>query len=481
MAFFKSYADFHSYLEGLNNRGVSPSLTGIKALCQALGHPEQKLRVVQVVGTNGKTTTARALGLILAQHGLSTGIYTSPHLISYTERYELNGRSVNAAQLIKAANKVKEAQVQVEAKTRLHSEDKASSLSSERFYDQPKQAQKLVLRTEPQARHQQITQFEFLTALAFVLFTQAQVDVAVLEAGMGARWDATSVVWPEVGVLTNVSYDHLDFLGPNLKQIAAEKAYIIRGGNQVVMGQVDNNIKSIFIARAEQENAQLYWENEDFIFWSPNAVSGSVMTSNSEQAQTFNVKGIYSFYNNLQLNLKGAWQVGNIAKAVVAAELVLKKPLKKEALACLANLKAPGRAEEVTFAQTRILLDGAHNLSGIVNLIKLLDNYPQDKIFLVSIMADKEVLPMLKTILSNSRKQTKLIFTQCSQERAANPWQFQSLLSSDPRVILEANLQKALNLALEQAGREKLLVICGSLYLVGEVKKALKEKALLGI
>jgi len=420
MQFFTSYQQLSNYLDSLSNRGISPSLTGIKALTKALDYPERLFKVVQVVGTNGKTTTARALGLLLAGSGLKVGVYTSPHLSSYCERYELNGKPVNANKLVAAAKEVKKAQAKVEVKGK-----------------------------------RSITQFEFLTALALVLFAQEQVNVAVLEAGMGAKWDATTVALAEVGVLTNVSYDHLDFLGPTLADIAKEKAYVIRRANKVVVGKVVPALKLIFTKRAEQEKSRLFWENKDFVY------------NLNKQLQ---VKGLYSSYS-LPLKLKGDWQSGNVAKAVVAAELLLKKPLSQNAVASLVNFSAPGRAEEMVIGQTKILLDGAHNVAGVKRLLNWLNSYRQTKVFVVSIMADKQVKEMLKLLL-NDKQTEKLILTQCANSRAVNPDKL-SYLKKSEKVMVEPDVKQALQVAFNLAGTDKLAVVTGSLYFVGQARSLL--------
>lgn len=417
MSFFSTYQQLSRYLDSLSNRGISPSLDSIKALSKALEFPERQFRAVQVVGTNGKTTTARAIGLLLAASGLKAGVYTSPHLISYYERYELNSETVSGEKLVPVANTVKKAQAKVEVEC-----------------------------------NRSITQFEFLTALALVLFAQEQVDVAVLEAGMGAKWDATSVTFAEVGVLTNVSYDHLDFLGPTLADIAKEKAYVIREGNQVVMGEVEPELKPIFSKRAEQEKSKLFWENKDFTF------KTKELTFKSSKQLV--VKGVYDSYN-FPFNLKGDWQVSNIAKAVVAAELFLKKPLSQKAVMALINFQTPGRAEELVIGQTKVVLDGAHNVAGIKSLLSWLNSYQQKKIFVVSIMADKQVKEMLKLLLNDVQTE-KLIFTRCATSRAVNPEKL-NYLKKEEKVIVEPDFKQALKLAVSLAGADKLVVVSGSL------------------
>lgn len=422
MPFFTSYQQLTAYLDSLSNRGIAPSLDGIKALSKALDLLQLRFKVVQVVGTNGKTTTARALGLLLAASGLKAGVYISPHLNSYCERYEINGKPVSAKKLVVAADKVKKAQAKVEVDS-----------------------------------NRPITQFEFLTALALVLFTQEQVDVAVLEAGMGAKWDATSVALAEVGALTNVSYDHLDFLGPTLADIAQEKAYVIRQGNQVVMGEVESDLKSIFVTRAKKEGSKIFWENKDFHY---------------KHNKQLMVKGVYASYS-LPLNLKGDWQADNIAKAVVAAELLLKKQLSQKAVTALSTFQAAGRAEEIVTGQTKVLLDGAHNVAGIKILLSWLRNYQQSKIFIVSIMADKQFKEMLNLLL-NDEQVEKLIFTRCANSRAVNPEKLK-YLKKEEKVIVEPNVKQALKFAFNLAGTDKLVVVTGSLYFVGQARGMLQN------
>ena len=193
--------------------GINPSLEGIRVLTQALGSPEKSYRCIQVTGTNGKTSVTRMIAAGLAALGHSVGAYTSPHLISYTERFEIDGTPVSEGELVRALGEVFAA---------------AEGLD------------------------RQFTEFEILTAAAFVLFKARQVEWAVLEVGMGGRWDATSIVDPAVAVITGIGLDHTDRLGSTREEIAIDKSHIIKRGSTAVIGPGCDGVVEIFEQRATQ-------------------------------------------------------------------------------------------------------------------------------------------------------------------------------------------------------------------------------------
>lgn len=208
-----TYAQAIEQLGAALQFGINPSLDGIRALTDALGRPQDSFRCVQITGTNGKTSVARMTGALIAKSGRRTGVYTSPHLTSYTERFEIDGVPVSESDLARALTTVFDA---------------AGSLDTS------------------------FTEFELLTAAALELFRAKRVEWAVLEVGMGGRWDATSVVEPVVAVITGIGLDHTDRLGATREAIAADKAHIIKAGSRAVFGPGCAGVLDILERRAEE-------------------------------------------------------------------------------------------------------------------------------------------------------------------------------------------------------------------------------------
>lgn len=299
-----TYQDAVAHLEGALAFGVNPSLDGITALCEELGRPQDALRCVQVAGTNGKTSTVRLLDAILRAHGVRTGLYTSPHLERYPERIEVAGSVIDDATFASVIGDT------LAAARRLRGIGAAGG-------------------------GQTFTEFEILTAAALHAFRRARVEVAVLEVGLGGRWDATSVVRPEVAVVTGVSLDHTAILGDTVEEIAAEKAAIIRPGAQVVLGPGTRATRDVFSERAD--------------------ACGCRTVVVDEPASRTVAPGV-----TVPQRLPG-YQAVNVAVALRAAEAVLgREPDPRSVSVALEGVRIPARFERVCDAPV-VIADGSHN------------------------------------------------------------------------------------------------------------------------
>lgn len=286
------YKESIALLEDALKFGIDPSLDPIQTLCAQLGNPQKRYQCIQVAGTNGKTSTARMIAALLRAQGCKVGLYTSPHLVKYPERMEVNGAVV----------------------------------SDEQFARGIDAAYRASLETGIQA-----TEFELLTAAALWIFAQERLDWAVLECGLGGRWDATSVVDPKVAVITGVALDHTHILGNALEQIAEEKAAIIKAGSKAVLAQ-DVAAPEVFEARAAAVSAPVIY-------------AGSLWEAPCESA----------------LAKLPSYQRSNYLTAVCAVEQALGEPLKEETIQkALAQLAIPGRFE-ILRAQPLVIIDAAHN------------------------------------------------------------------------------------------------------------------------
>ncbi|MCK4268231.1 MAG: bifunctional folylpolyglutamate synthase/dihydrofolate synthase, partial [Actinomycetia bacterium] len=401
---------FSTYLDKLENLGIEPSLSGILALCRELDDPQTKFDLIQVTGTNGKTSTSRIIQSLLTAHGQRVGVYTSPHLISYRERIMVDG----------------------------------AEIAEDDFADIGRLVQDKVDAAEAALDGRKITQFEVLTATALAYFAfKARVDVAVLEVGMGARWDATSVGDPKVGVITNVSLDHADWLGPEIADIAAEKAYVIKENNRVAIGPVSTEVMTIFEKRAHDVNASLLRYGSDF---EVAASTGKLIFSTPLGA-----------YKDIDLPPGGPWQADNALLGTVSAEAYLKRALEIDKVrAVLFNSTVPGRAELIR-SRPDLLLDGAHNPAGVERFLQFLNSEYDDRrlVFLISILKDKEASAMVESIC---RINAEIIFTASDNTRVSDPIVLAKIAKSlGARAISVTDPREGLEKAKSIAGRKGLV------------------------
>jgi dihydrofolate synthase/folylpolyglutamate synthase len=328
-----AWLDEHTNYElAMPTRLGAPTLDRITELCRLLGDPERACPVVHITGTNGKGSTARILTELFMANGLTVGTYTSPNLEVVNERLARDGAPIEDDELVEVLRSL--------------------ALLEPMLADRP-------------------TRFELLTAAAFRWFADIAVDVAVVEVGLGGLWDATNVVHPDVAVVTNVSYDHVEVLGPLLSDIATEKAGIIKAGSRVLVGETDPELRALFVARAEAAEAAGIWlRGDDFACdRSRVAVGGRLIDLRTPGAE----------YPEVYLPLHGAHQAENAAIALGAAEAFFGSPLAPEVVehAC-ASVTMPGRMEVVGRAPL-VILDGAHNVAGAHALAQgLIEELPVD-------------------------------------------------------------------------------------------------------
>ncbi|HJV04071.1 MAG TPA: Mur ligase family protein [Actinomycetota bacterium] len=310
-------------LEARQPQRMVPDLDRIRAVADLLDHPERTYRTVHVTGTNGKTTTARLVGRILCAHGLSAGVYTSPHLRRVTERLALCDEEISEEEF---------------AETYHHLVP--------------------VLRGVDGRSEEPVTYFETLTALAFLWFADKPVDVGVFEVGMGGEWDATNLVGSEVAVLCPIDLDHPE-LGSTVEEIAREKSGIIKRGSTVVSAEQHPGALAEIRERAGVLGAPVRREPEDFELTGRDPGVGG---------QLLRIRGLEAEYGDLFLPLHGTHQAHHAALAVAASEALLGRPLAEDAVReALGGATAPGRLEVVARHPT-VVLDGAHNPAGAAGL-----------------------------------------------------------------------------------------------------------------
>ena len=388
--------------------GMHFGLDRIRRLLNVLDLSSMPFPSIHIVGTNGKSSTTRMTAALLERHGLRTGCFTSPHLLSYRERIRIAERDI----------------------------------APERFAAQVARtvrAAELVDRSQADPADR-VTQFELLTAAALSEFATQRVDVAVVEAGLGGRFDASNALDSRVAVLTNVGLEHTRYLGPTVAHIAREKLAVVRPGATLIVGvQLD----PVVLALAEETAAE----------------RGATLVHAAEES----VAGV-------ELAARGAYQRRNFAVACAAARAFLGRELDGEAVRDAARtVTVPGRFE-VHEGEPVLLLDGAHNAGGIEALTASLPEFLAGRrlVTVVSILDDKDAAAMLTGLLAHSQA---LVCTACDSPRALPPATLASLagqLGADA-VRVEANPRAALACAREIAGRDGVVLATGSIYLLADL------------
>lgn len=426
-----TYQESIAYLEGLSRFGIRLGLERMQELVIRLGHPERKYPTIHITGTNGKGSTTACLAAILQEAGFRTGMYTSPHLERYTERMRIDGLEVEEAVFADAIEQTAAAAQEMERDGLEHP-----------------------------------TQFEVLTAAAFVMFAAMKVDYAVIEVGLGGSLDSTNVIESRVAVITNVTLEHEDRCGSTIREIAEHKAGIIKKNSRVLTAAQGEALE-VIRRRAADCGAVVQVLGEEW----------------QAQMQSVSLTGIAWMLQQpngsswpLQARLVGEHQVYNASLAVMAALTVRETAVNQEAVARgLAKACWPGRFE-VLRTQPPLVVDGAHNPAGAAVLRRTLDQvFPgREVLFLLGILKDKDIEGITGLLV---REQDRVIAVRPLSERAAEAG---DLASHFPPHQVEAvpDWEEGVNRLLELAEQEPRKVACvaGSLYLLGAVRPILLQK-----
>lgn len=418
-----SYSETLSYIFNLRGGEIDLRLHRVERALSLFDHPERSYPSLHIAGTNGKGSTAAMLHRILSLQGYRVALYTSPHVVSFTERIRVVEDEISQEEVVELADILK---------NRLANE----SVS--------------------------LTFFEFVTVMAFIYFARRRVDVAVLEVGLGGRLDATNVVLPRISVITTISKDHEAYLGSDLVSIAREKGGIIKNGVPLVCGSLPLEAGKILKEIAEARNSAHYFLGQDFSF---------VLKDNG----LFDYKGIGWQLEDLSLALRGRHQKSNAAIAlsaleVLAADFPVAEPAVRQGLA---TVFWPGRFE-IILRRPTVILDGAHNGEGIKALVEEIKNFQGTKkvTLLFAAMEDKDWTSMLGELSAVARE---VVLTRVPMERSADP---NKLLKAVPKGIpatVVDHAAEALSHAFRAARADQTILITGSLYLLGELRPVLVE------
>ena len=412
-----TYEETIQHIFALGRFGIKPGLERISAILAGLGNPQKSLRVIHVAGTNGKGSTASFLASVLRAGGYRTGLFTSPHLTSFTERFRINGVEISEEQVVSLTARVRAA-------------------------------------APPEA-----TFFEIVTAIAFLWFADESVDLAVMEVGMGGRFDATNVADGILSLITPVALDHCEYLGNTLAEIAGEKSGVMRPGCPVVLASQPDEALARLETRAVEIGSPCYRFGRDFqAVWEDGGLA---------------YVGLGIGLSGLRPGIGGRYQAVNAACALAAAELISAGgvPLAQGALhQGVTDAFWPGRMELFP-GPPRLLLDGAHNPAGSLALAEELRFISRDKLILVvGVMGDKDLDGILEPLLACA---DQVVAVSPGLDRALPSERLVDYFrEKGVRAVDAGEVAAGVRMAFEQAGRNDLIVVCGSLFTVAEARAA---------
>jgi dihydrofolate synthase / folylpolyglutamate synthase len=422
---------------------VNPTNERMQALVELLGDPQRTYRSIHLTGTNGKTSTARMTDELLRGFGLRTGRYTSPHLSSVTERIVVDGAPVSDTTFVAGYREIEPYLDVIDGR-----------------FDTP------------------LSFFEIVTALAFAIFADAPVEVAVVEVGLGGTWDNTNVIDGEVAVVTPIGLDHTQYLGDTVVRIAAEKAGIIKPGSVAVLAAQPPEAAAELLRRAGEVDATVAREGLEF---------GVVERRVAVGGQFLSLQGLGGTYDEIFLPLHGAFQAQNAACALAAVEAFFGAdattgPLELDTVrGAFAAVRSPGRLEPVRSAPT-ILLDAAHNPAGLkASLVAVAEAFQFRRLVaVVAVMADKDVIGMLELL---EPAVDELVVTENSSERGLSADELAAAavpIFGPDRVTVEARLDDAIEAGVrlaEETGDDVLagvgVLVTGSVVTVSEARTLL--------
>jgi dihydrofolate synthase/folylpolyglutamate synthase len=417
-----TYQQSLDYLYGLEKFGMIFNLTQVERILNAIGDPHKEIQTIHIGGTNGKGSTAAMMGSILQKEGYRVGLYTSPHLIRFTERIKVNGKEIEEEEVAALAGWMRK-------------EIEASGILPP------------------------FTFFDFTTAMALHYFKQKLVDLAILEVGLGGRLDSTNVVDPLIAIITNIAKDHEEYLGKSILKIAQEKAGIIKKGRPLITAATQPLVLRLFSKVCQGKESPYFRVGKEFRY---------VRAEDGD----FDYEGLSRKLWGIHLNLKGFHQVINATTALGAMEVLEDLGYRVSTHAMIDGLKEvdwPGRLEIVS-SSPRVILDGAHNPAGALVLKESLEKEfrYQNLILLIGIMKDKDIPSMLHLLAPLAHH---IIFTKPHTDRAAAPSLLKKALGQNGRKAeIAEDLREAIERGLSLTQEEDLLCITGSLYTVGEAR-----------
>lgn len=386
-------------------------LSYIRRILKQLNNPQDSVKTIHVTGTNGKGSTSYYLSNLLQKAGQKTGLFVSPYIYEFNERIQLNGKNISNNDLIKTANEIEMA-IEI-----LKKDDPDFSLVT----------------------------FEYEVALAFQFFAQENCDYAVIEVGIGGEHDKTNVIIPEVSVITTIGLDHEKIIGPTLKDIAKEKSGIIKSNRPVILGNVPQDVLEILLNKAQSENSKSFLLGRDFQI--------KIIPDVIEYQDSKNI------YNFALRPLVEAYDIGVAVQAIQLLQLDLDRKKIEEAIN---ETRIPGRYDVIQ-TSPEIIVDGAHNLQAMENLLNLVRKKKKGQIYvLLGMMKDKDLGPVTKLF-----KDEKVTLTRIDYPRAARLEDFPK--EAQKEFEYKENFEEAYTSLKNKLQADDMLLVTGSFYLVGAV------------
>ena len=386
-------------------------LSYIRRILKQLNNPQDSVKTIHVTGTNGKGSTSYYLSNLLQKAGQKTGLFVSPYIYEFNERIQLNGKNISNNDLIKTANEIE-------------------------------MAIEILKKDYPDFS---LVTFEYEVALAFQFFAQENCDYAVIEVGIGGEHDKTNVIIPEVSVITTIGLDHEKIIGPTLKDIAKEKSGIIKSNRPVVLGNVPQDVLEILLNKAQSENSKSFLLGRDFQI--------KIMPDVIEYQDSKNI------YNFALRPLVEAYDIGIAVQAIQLLQLDLDRKKIEEAIN---ETRIPGRYDVIQ-TSPEIIVDGAHNLQAMENLLNLVRKKKKGQIYvLLGMMKDKDLGPVTKLF-----KDEKVTLTRIDYPRAARLEDFPK--EAQKEFEYKENFEEAYTSLKNKLQADDMLLVTGSFYLVGAV------------
>ncbi len=384
-------------------------LSYIKKVLAFLDNPQDKVKTIHITGTNGKGSTSYYLSNLIKKAGCKTGLFVSPYVERFNERIQLNNEQISDSDLIKGYNAISNAVTELK-------------------------------KADPKFN---LVTFEFETALAFWYFSYKQCDYAVIEVGIGGQHDKTNVITPEVSIITTVGLDHEKIIGPTIEDIAREKSGVIKPHVPVVLGNVPDSVLDILVDKAKKESAPVYLLDKDFVV----SDQENIGYQDQDEKMIFDKRPRSESYD--------------LAVAYRAFKLLHLSLSPKKVQEALNNTQIPGRFDVIQ-KKPLIILDGAHNIQAITQLLNYVHELPAKKYkFLVGMMKDKD----LKEVLALFNPQDQLYLTRIDYPRAAKWEDFKDAIKQ--KAIYDEDYKKLFDQLVNELQDDEVLVVTGSFYLVG--------------
>ena len=450
------YKETLQWIHGIGRFGIKPGLERMEALLEKMGKPHDELRFVHIAGTNGKGSTAAMLASIAKAGGYRAGLYTSPYLMKFNNRIGINGEDISADKLVYLANRLKPI---------------VEEIAEDPQLGQP-------------------TEFEVVTTLALSYYAMEEPDIVVMEVGLGGRLDATNVITPILSVITNVSLDHTHVLGSTVKEIAGEKAGIIKNKVPVISASDDVVVDDVIVKVSAEMNAPVYKvlseDSKDpfntkvgrkapdrFFFYGNRKIV--------PEGQLFSFKGFSGELEDIFIPLRGDYQIKNAATALAATQILVRSGFKlpeKTIKEGLKNVRWPGRME-VLNNKPLVVIDGAHNPAAVSNLVRGINehfNY-RNMILVMGIMEDKDCMEIMNEIVPHAER---LILTRPEMDRSADPNALKEYVEKNftLKVTVKPQIDKALEFAFKCAKEEDIILVTGSFYTISEAREQLCKEYL---